>query len=169
MMRAPNCRERTFVRVAAGTALAVVAFTAHAAESAPATVYKCAQPDAAVLYADYPCKGSTVVDIKRDVVDPTAVDRLRRAQARYEQAAAERRANEETATLRREEARLRALQTAGPDAEPPMTTPALMYVPAYGFVAPKVHRSIKERPVHRRADHAPIAQLRAPASPRRPQ
>ena len=169
-MRAPSGLGRTFAPFAAG-ALAMVAVTAGAADGVPTTVYKCAQPNAAVLYADYPCTGSTDVDIKRDVVDPAAVGRLQRAQAQYEQTAARRRANEDMAALRREEsnARLRALQAAAADAEPTMATPATTYVPAFGFLAPKVHHATKERRGHRHADHGAVAKSRVPAGLQHPQ
>jgi hypothetical protein len=81
-------------------ALAVVS-TANAQSNASASVYRCKQANGAIAYQDYPCKGGVAVDIKPEHVDPTAIQRLRSAQAAFDQAYAERRAAE-AAVQRRE-------------------------------------------------------------------
>ncbi len=90
------------VRVAAA-ALAFVSVASVAAEIAGATVYKCTQANGAVLYADYPCKGGAVVDIRPGSAAPDATQRLERARDELDRAAARRQANDEVTALRREE------------------------------------------------------------------
>src|SRR2546423_15618859 len=71
---------------ALGLATALVA-TAAAAET---RVYKCTQ-DGIALYTDLPCKDAALVDIHPGVADPTARERLERAQAALDRSVAQHR------------------------------------------------------------------------------
>jgi hypothetical protein len=66
-------------------------------------IYRCAQADGTLLYSDSPCVGGTVVDVHPGLADPGAKERLARAQAELDYAAALRRANEREAAVHREE------------------------------------------------------------------
>jgi len=90
-------------RVAPSAFVLPIAFAALIfAAAAGAQVYKCQQGKAAVLYQDFPCEGGTVVDVRAGSDNPAAVDRLERANAEFNRAAAVRNANEEMAAQRRE-------------------------------------------------------------------
>ncbi len=92
--------RRTLLLSLAAVAVAVAA-PARAQTNAPASVYRCKQASGAIAYQDYPCKGGVAVDIKPEHADPKAIQRLRRAQADFDRAYAERRAAE-AATPRRQ-------------------------------------------------------------------
>jgi len=111
--------------------LASLSLVAPAAESA---IYRCAQPGGAVLYSDYPCDGAKVLDIHPGAADPNAQERLARAQAELDRAAADRRAREQFEAARREELRREAgaAQNAPP---PPVGSPEL-YGTAYDYYPP---------------------------------
>lgn len=100
---------------------------------AGAAVYKCTSPGGAVTYQDFPCDGGAVVDIRPGAPDPTAIERLDRANADFDRRAAARSVDEADAALRREELDLRrreldvAQGTAG-------TAPSAGYVPAYDYL-----------------------------------
>ncbi|HEX6137729.1 MAG TPA: hypothetical protein VF059_08730 [Casimicrobiaceae bacterium] len=156
-------------------AMAFVSAASAAAENIGPTVYKCTQANGAVLYADYPCRGSTVVDIKPDAADPGAIERLQRAQAEFDRSMAERKANEEVAAMRRDELnqRRRELEVAqgGPDSA--AYPPDLGYGPDYGWYAP-YPPYVMQRPKHfdhdrqvKRHRNAP-GKSRVPAVIRRP-
>jgi hypothetical protein len=102
------------------------------ASAAGAQVYKCQQGNAGVSYQDFPCKGGTVVDVRAGSDDPAAVDRLERANAEFNRAAAARSANEAIAAQRREALyqQQRAADAAQAMAEAAANPPAI-YVP-YG-------------------------------------
>jgi hypothetical protein len=119
-------------------AVAVLAFSSTAAaQNDAAPVYRCKAPGGAITYQDYPCKGGVAVDIKPDAADPAAIERLRRAQARFDRSLAQRRAAEET-TRRELLERRRAIVPApdyGDDARPPDATEVPGYL-LYGPVPP---------------------------------
>ncbi|HLX28090.1 MAG TPA: hypothetical protein VKV24_06355 [Casimicrobiaceae bacterium] len=114
-------------------------------------VYKCHQADGTVLYQDYACKGAVVVDIKPDSADPAAIERLRREDAAFDQAAAQRHAID--AAARREQiGRAREVEAAQRDEErQARADEAAASYPGYFFVTPqrpfKTHRH--DRPEHR--------------------
>jgi len=127
------------------------------ASGAQGTVYRCAQASGAVLYSDYPCDGASVVDIRPGSADPNAKERLARAQAELDRAAAERRAREQFEAARREEM-AREPQAASYTTEPPPTSPDAYYGAAYDFYAPYgpadrlrdgVHRGASFKAKHR--------------------
>ncbi|MGE5668883.1 MAG: DUF4124 domain-containing protein [Betaproteobacteria bacterium] len=100
---------------------------------ADAAVYKCTSASGGVTYQDFPCDGGAVVDIRPGAPDPTAIERLDRANAEFDRRAAARSVDEANAALRREELDLRrreldaAQGTAG-------TAPSVGYVPAYDYL-----------------------------------
>ena len=120
------------------------------ASGAQGTVYRCAQAGGAVLYSDYPCDGASVVDIRPGSADPNAKERLARAQAELDRAAAERRARAQFDTARREET-ARQAQAAPYAMEPPPTSPDAYYGTAYDFYAPYVPVDRLHDGAHRRA------------------
>jgi len=112
------------------------------AAGADAQVYKCTQPNGTVLYTDRPCKGATAVDIRLGSTDPAAPARLALAQAEFDAVAAQRRAEEEIATARREELirlHLEAEAEQGPTA-PLADYPNVDYGPVYGPSKGHAHR-----------------------------
>jgi hypothetical protein len=116
------------------TVAAAVPAGASATSAVSATIYHCVQANGHVLYADVPCKGGVVVDIRPGVPDPTAIDRLDRQNAAFDRNMAARAANEQNAAARRQEIYLRrqeleATQAAAAAAAAPG------YVPAYGYPA----------------------------------
>ena len=141
-----------------------------AAEPASPPVYKCLQQGGAVLYADYPCKGGTVVDIRPGVAAPDATERLARARDELDRAAARRQAFDDDAALRLGEidARRRDENATQPfDSSPYISDYA--YLPAYGYYPPyggaRLHRPGARPPVDRpRAG----SERRVPAVIRRP-
>jgi hypothetical protein len=125
-------RRRVALRIVFMGLLFIASTASAVAEN---VVYKCRQAGGGVLYADYPCQGSVVVDIKPAAPNPVAIERLQRAQADFDRAYSERRAREDNFTLRREELVLRrreidASQGAG---SVDGYAPDSAYVPAYGF------------------------------------
>jgi hypothetical protein len=127
------------------SALATLLLIASGAQGA---VYRCAQSGGAVLYSDYPCDGASVVDIRPGSADPNAKERLARAQAELDRAAAERRAREQFEAARREEM-AREAQAAPYMTEPP--PPDAYYGTAYDFYAPFVPADRLRDGAHRRA------------------
>jgi hypothetical protein len=165
-------RIATTPPVALSIAAAALAFAPAASatgETAGTMVYKCNQADGVVLYADYPCSGSTVVDIKPDAADPGAIDRLQRAQAEFDRSMAQRKANEEVAAMRREElsARRRELELAQSGAESVAYTPDLGYGSGYGWYAPYAPY-VTQRPKHFDHDRQVKRQRVAPEKSRVP-
>ena len=162
------------VRVAAAT-LAFVSVATVAAEVPGTTVYKCPQPNGAVLYADYPCKGGAIVDIRPGSAAPDAMQRLEHARNELERAAVRRQASDERAALRREELdqRRRELEAAQ-SMEFAAISPDSTYVPAYGFYGPYVKHRSDRFDIHRRAEHRGaehrrgVHESRVPAVIRRP-
>ena len=154
----------------AAVLLAASVASTSAAEPMAAPVYKCPQAGGAVLYADYPCKGGTVVDIRPGVAAPDAGERLARARDELDRAAARRQAIDEAAALRRYELdqRRRELEAAQvPD--PAAYAPDLSYLSPYGYYAPYV-RARPHRPNARPRIDPPrvVATGRVPAVIRRP-
>lgn len=161
----PGCA----VRVAAA-ALALVSVASVAAETPGTTVYKCPQANGAVLYADYPCKGGAVVDIRPGSAAPDAMQRLERARDEIDRAAVRRQANDELAALRREELNQRRRELeAAQSMEFAANSPDLSYAPAYGFYGPYVKPRANRPDIHRRAEHhRGVHENRVPAVIRRP-
>jgi hypothetical protein len=124
------------------------------AEAVDAPIYKCAQENGAVLYADYPCKGGAIVDVRPGLPDPAAVERLERVRAELDRSAARRKANEESAALRREEmARLRFEADAAQNAAGPMIAyPDVTYGPVYGSYGFHGKGRLNRPNLHRRFD-----------------
>jgi len=156
-------------RIAPSAFALPIAFAALiVASAAGAEVYKCKQASGAVAYQDFPCKGGTVVDVRAGSDDPAAVDRLERANAEFNRAAAARSANEAIATQRREALyqQQRAAEAAQAMAEAAANPPAF-YGPVYGVPGPVR----KHRPdVHHRAEEhraAPAATPRPAVANRR--
>jgi uncharacterized protein YyaL (SSP411 family) len=107
------------------------------ASAADAQVYKCKQANGTVAYQDSPCQGGAVVDIRAGSDDPAAVDRLDRANAEFNRAAAARSANEAIAAQSRAAAyqRQQAAEAAQAMAEA-AANPSVIYVP-YGVPDPR--------------------------------
>jgi hypothetical protein len=135
------------------------------ASAASAEVYKCKQAGGGVAYQDYACKGGTIVDVRAGSADPAAVDRLERANAAFDRAAAARKANEEVAAIRRAalNERQRELEAAQNMAEAAANS-APIYAPVYAVpvLVPK-HR----RDSHRRNEHPAVTARHGPARPPR--
>ena len=126
------CRSsaaRTFA-LGIGTIALVVASVAGAA------VYKCKSASGAVTYQDFPCDGGAIVDIRPGAPDPTAIERLDRANAEFDRRAAARNADETNAAFRREELdlRRRELEIAQGGAGSTGAAPFVGYVPAYDYL-----------------------------------
>ncbi len=152
-------------------ALVFVSVASVADGNADTTVYKCTQASGAVLYADYPCKGSVIVDIQRGAADPDATRRLERARAELDQAAARREANEEIAAIRRQELsqQRREAEAAQRLAEFASYPPDPTYGAAYVFNRPFVKRRTNQRNIHRRVEHhRMVPEARVPAVIHRP-
>jgi hypothetical protein len=138
------------------------------ASAAGAQVYKCKQASGAVAYQDFPCKGGTVVDVRAGSDDPAAVDRLDRANAEFNRAAAVRSANEAIAAQGRAAAyqRQQAAEAAQAMADAAAYPPAF-YGPVYGVPGPVRkrrldghHRVEEHRAVPARAPRAAVANHR---------
>jgi hypothetical protein len=140
-------------------ALAVLVFaTAAAAQSvAPGPVYRCRAADGAVTYQDYPCKGGVAVDIKPDAADPAAIQRLRRAQARFDQSLAQRRAAEQMTMRRQLLERARVIAPA-PAAGDEMQTPDASDAQGYLLYGPVAPARVERR--NRRIEHRVFAPQR---------
>ena len=82
------------------TAAALLSLTSGIAIGAQGPIYRCAQADGTLLYADNPCDGGTLVDVHPGRADPDAKERLARAQVELNRAAADRKANEQAAAAR---------------------------------------------------------------------
>ena len=126
-------------------ALVVLPLVASGAQSA---VYRCSQASGVVLYSDYPCDGGSVVDIHPGSVDPNAKERLARAQAELDRAAADRRAQEQFEAVRREEMR-REAQAAQFTAVPPAPPETYYGSGGYDLYAPYVPVERLHDGVHR--------------------
>ena len=145
--------------LAANTAIALGLFLwgGVAAVAADPPIYKCVQANGAVLYADFPCNGGAALDIHPGVADPAATERLQRAQAELDRAAARRRTDEAAAAQR-------AAEQSRYDAAVPRGVPEsdMEYPDAtYGLALGGYGRSVHRRPVplvppkrleHRRVD-----------------
>lgn len=162
--------RQAFALSAAAAALAFGPVAEAAEADAATTVYKCAQASGTVLYADYPCKGGVVVEIKPDAADPDAIERLRRAQEAFDRSMARRNADEERATQRREalEQRRREMEAAQSLVQAATDEAYPGYLPAYGYAVPYPRRRAFD--THRHKTHRYVAAPgRVPASIRRPQ
>lgn len=131
------------------------------ASTAGAAVYKCTEPGGQVLYSDIPCKGGAVVDVRAGEADPGAIDRLERERVEFERNMSLRRAADEAAAIRREalNAQLREAEAAQRMAEAAANSAPQYYVPAFGFVAPRLKRHAHSHKVTRAPRH------NVPASP----
>ena len=114
-----------------------------AAIAADAPIYKCVQANGAVLYADFPCNGGAALDIHPGVADPAATERLQRAQAELDRAAARRRADEAVAANRAAEHLRYDVAVPRGVPEPDMNYPDA----TYGLVLGGYGRSVHRRPV----------------------
>jgi hypothetical protein len=158
-------------RIAASAFAFAIVFAALVfASAADAAVYKCKQASGAVAYQDVPCKGGTVVDVRAGSDDPAAVDRLDRANAEFNRAAAARSANEAIAAQGRAAAyqRQQAAEAAQAMADAAANPPAF-YAPVYGVPVPirKRRPNVHHRAEERRAVHAPASAPRAAVAIRR--
>ena len=84
------------------SAAALLSLCSGIAIGAQGSIYRCAQLDGTLLYADSPCDGGTFVDVHPGLADPNAKERLARAQAELDRAAVLRKANEQDAARREE-------------------------------------------------------------------
>lgn len=127
------------------------------ASAAGAQVYKCKQASGGTAYQDSPCKGGTVVDVRAGHEDPAAIDRLERANAAFNQAAAVRNANEAIAAQRREA--LYQQQRAAEAMAEAAANPPVIYAPVYGVPGPlRKHRSnVRQRTAEQRPAPGPRA------------
>ena len=117
------------------TAAVLLSLTSGIAIGAQGPIYRCAQADGTLLYADNPCDGGTLVDIHPGRADPDAKERLERAQVELNRAAADRKANEQAAAARNEElAQLRRQQEAAQSMAEPVNNASDAYYGA-GFDA----------------------------------
>jgi hypothetical protein len=153
--RAENVPGDAHGRVPALRIAATLAFVSLAGiASAETPVYKCAQPGGPVLYADFPCKGGAIVDIRPGEADPAAIQRLERARVEFDRAAAVRKAGEEAAAIRGAALNQRRLEAeAEQRAAGYASTPEPVYAPAYGFIVPSVKRRPDRRTPHRHEAH----------------
>jgi Domain of unknown function (DUF4124) len=126
------CRSSAARTFALGIGTIALAF----ASVAGAAVYKCKSPGGAVTYQDFPCDGGAVVDLRPGVPDPSAIERLDRANAEFDRRAAARNADETNAAFRREELdlRRRELEIAQGAAGNSGAAPFVGYVPAYDYL-----------------------------------
>lgn len=137
-----NIAERTVV----GLGLAILVAAPASAMTTPTVttpIFKCTDPNGAVLYTDEPCNGGQQLDIRPGSADPTAIQRLERAQDLLDRSAAELRD-----AARREE-------LARPQRQAFETQPAVAYgtanqdyyYPAWGWYPVFVHpRHLPHRP-----------------------
>jgi hypothetical protein len=137
-----------------------LASAANAQDNASSSVYRCKQSNGAIAYQDYPCKGGVAVEIKPEHADPQAIQRLRRAQAEFDRAYAERRAAE--AVVRRRE-----LIERPPAIDNGVQTPDATQAPEYLLYGP-LPRSNAERRNRRTMRPIVVPRRRIPGSVRRP-
>ena len=132
------------------TTAAILSLISGVAIGAQGPIYRCAQADGTLLYADNPCDGGTVVDIHPGLADPGAKERLARAQAELDGAAALRRANEREAAVRREEMnRLRQhAEAAQSMAEPVNNASDAYYGTGYETYGPYTQRRMQRSNSH---------------------
>jgi hypothetical protein len=99
-----RCGSLSIRQRALGVCVAVIALAiataASAQPDAAAPVFRCKEANGGITYQDYPCKGGVTVDIKPDTANPEAIQRLRRAEAEFDRAHAQRRATETLAQRR---------------------------------------------------------------------
>lgn len=159
------------VRVAqlAAALLAASVAPTIVAEPMVAPVYKCPQAGGAVLYADYPCKGGAIVDIRPGVAAPDASEQLARARDELDRAAARRQAIDAAFALRRREIDWQRESAAAQTVDATAYAPDASYLPAYGYYAPYV-RAHPHRPNARPRVDPPhgVATGRLPTVIRRP-
>jgi len=132
------------------------------------TGYKCPQAGGAVLYADYPCKGGAVVDIRPGVAAPDASEQLARARDELDRAAARRQAIDAAAELRRREIDWQRESVAAQTVDTAAYASDTSYLPAYGYYAPYVNPRAHRPNVRPRFDPPRVAERRVPAVIRRP-
>ena len=165
-LRVPRKPHRSFpVGRLAVALLGTIAAPVLAAEPVAAPVYKCLQPGGAVLYADYPCKGGAVVDIRPGVAAPDASEQLARARDELDRAAARRQAIDAAAAMRRSESDWQR-DSAAPAVDVAAYAPDT-YFPAYGYYVNPANAHA-HRPKPRHVDPPRIADRRVPAVIRRP-
>ncbi len=155
------------VRLAlAGVALATAA-SAAAQSTTTAPVYRCVEPGGRVLYADYPCKGGALVDIRPGVPAPDATERLARARDELDRAAARRQAIDDASALQRQALNQRQQELDAHRYADAGYVPDTSYLPAYGFYMPYAgaHRP-RARPPARPAQHVPTGRVPAVIRPR---
>jgi hypothetical protein len=75
-------------------------------------IYKCKGVHGGLLYTDTPCEGGERLNLKPDVADPAAIQRLARAQVTLDELAAKRRADEALEESKKEAERLLREQAA---------------------------------------------------------
>lgn len=160
----PRISRRT---LASGVGIVVLAITSSAIAqgSTAGSVYRCKQANGSIAYQDYPCKGGVAVEIKPDAADPAAIQRLRRGQADFDRALAQRRAAEERAAILGEQLQgrraLESSQGTGYEDEGPSD------VPEYLLYGPIPRTSLDRR--HRRSVRRfVVPEHRIPAVIRRP-
>jgi hypothetical protein len=153
--------------LAAALLVAIVA-PASAAEPVVAPVYKCPQAGGTMLYADYPCKGGAVVDIRPGVAAPDASEQLARARDELDRAAARRQAIDAAAALRRREIDWQRESAAAQAVDAAAYAPDTSYLPVYGYYAP--YASLRPHRPNTRPHFDPprVAERRVPAVIRRP-
>lgn len=126
------CRSSAARTLALGIGTVALVF----ASVAGAAVYKCKSASGTVTYQDFPCDGGAVVDLRPGAPDPTAIERLDRANAEFDRRAAARNVDETNAAFRREELdlRRRELEIAQGAAGNAGAAPSVGYVPAYDYL-----------------------------------
>jgi hypothetical protein len=125
------------------------------APAASAEVYKCKQASGEIAYQDFACKGGTIVDVRAGSADPAVVDRLERANAAFDRAAAARKANEEVAAIRRAALNERQREVEAAQNMDVAANPPLIYAPAFGVPVPvRKHRRDSDHRRQHRAVHA---------------
>jgi hypothetical protein len=147
------------------TTCTIVFATLAFARTADAEVYKCTEAGGKVLYADVPCRGGSVVDVRAGSADPAAIARLERQGAEFDRNMIARRAADEASAIQREalNAQLRQAEAAQRASEAAADMQTQYYGPAY-FVAPRVKPPRSHR--HSHAHQAPRApRHNVPASP----
>jgi hypothetical protein len=137
--------HRTLAFPVAVIALAI-ASAASAQNTAAAAVYRCKQPNGAITYQDYPCKGGVTVEIKPETIDPRAIERLRRAEAEFDRSYAQRRAAE--APLQRRELVERRRETPPPAGDNSYQAPEAGEAPQYLLYGPLPRTKFDRRDRH---------------------
>jgi len=133
-------------RICCLAAAALFVLSADVAMGAEGAIYRCLQPGGALLYSDNPCNGATVVDVHPGRADPNAKERLARAQAQLDRAAAEHAALEREAALRRAERQ--QAEAAQAMAEPVNNASDVYYGTGYDGYADYTPRRMQRSNLH---------------------